>query len=106
MRPQPNNGGERFRFRFCFIRNRFSNSAVTSKTSSNMSNKWLNGKKNGTGEDASSWRGHTVFTFTHGDYTTKRELLSNLKRSAGLSPRHSFVLGGEPKIKPTTTNGH
>lgn len=67
-----------------------------------MTKKWLNGKKNGTGEDAPTWRGGTVLTSTLGDYTTKRELLYNLKKSAGLSPRHSFVLGGEPK-KPVIT---
>ncbi len=56
-----------------------------------MKKPWLNGMKNGTGNDSPTWIGHRpVLT---GDTTTKSELLANYKKSLGLSPKHSFVKG-------------
>ncbi len=59
--------------------------------------RWLNGIKNGTGQDAPTWIGyHPVLT---GDTTSKSALLANYKRQMGLSPKHSFVIGKIPGVK-------
>lgn len=56
-----------------------------------MKTKWLNRMKNGTGQDAPTWRG--VVNQPTGDFNAKKTLLANLKKQAGLPASYSFVAG-------------